>query len=84
MADLRARDLRNDLSSVLRRVQAGERLRVTLRGRPVAVLEPIAVRPPTIEWGAFWSPLARSSADPGLTSDLEAALPGSTDDLSVA
>lgn len=35
------RELRQNLSVYLRRVQAGERLEVTERGRPVARLEPI-------------------------------------------
>ena len=84
MPDLRARELRNDLSRVLRRVQAGERLRVTLRGRPVADLVPVASRPRTMPWSAFWSALARSSADPELTKDLERAIEGDTDDVPVA
>lgn len=38
------RELRQNLSVYLRRVRAGERLEVTERGKPVAVLQPI--RPP--------------------------------------
>ena len=36
------RELRQDLSRYLRRVRAGERLVVTERGRPLAVLSPCA------------------------------------------
>lgn len=36
------RELRQDLSRYLRRVRAGERLVVTDRGRPLAVLAPFA------------------------------------------
>ncbi len=36
------RELRQNLTKYLRRVQRGERLEVTERGRPVAVLAPIA------------------------------------------
>lgn len=35
------RELRQNLSVYLRRVRRGERLEVTERGRPVAILEPI-------------------------------------------
>ena len=35
------RELRQNLSVYLRRVQRGEKLEVTERGRPVAVLQPI-------------------------------------------
>lgn len=35
------RDLRNDVSSVLRRVAAGESFTVTVRGEPVAELVPV-------------------------------------------
>jgi prevent-host-death family protein len=36
------RELRQNLSRYLRRVAAGERLEVTERGKPVAILSPIA------------------------------------------
>jgi prevent-host-death family protein len=36
------RELRNDMGRVLREVEAGERLRITVDGRPVADLVPIA------------------------------------------
>ena|SRR2546421_8613059 len=36
VVDIPARELRNDVRAVLRRVEAGERLRVTSSGRPVA------------------------------------------------
>jgi prevent-host-death family protein len=35
------RQLRNDTASLLRRVQAGERLRITVHGHPVAELVPV-------------------------------------------
>ncbi len=35
------RDLRNDVSAILRRVAAGESFTVTVRGEPVAELTPI-------------------------------------------
>jgi len=81
MSDLRARELRNDLGSILRRVQAGERMRVTLRGRAVADLVPVASRPKTMPWASFWGALAVSAADPGLRDELRRALPDDTDSV---
>jgi prevent-host-death family protein len=38
--DVPQRELRNDTAGVLRRVEAGERVRITVHGRPVAELVP--------------------------------------------
>ncbi|NHN56578.1 type II toxin-antitoxin system prevent-host-death family antitoxin [Calidifontibacter sp. DB0510] len=40
MATIPQKQLRNDVSDVLRRVEAGETLTVTVAGRPVAELSP--------------------------------------------
>ncbi len=42
MMQVSARELRQRLASVLRRVAAGEEVIVTLRGRPFASLKPLA------------------------------------------
>ncbi|MPZ24677.1 MAG: type II toxin-antitoxin system prevent-host-death family antitoxin [Dehalococcoidia bacterium] len=42
MKTIPERELRNHISRVLREVEAGERVRVTVSGRPVADLVPIA------------------------------------------
>jgi prevent-host-death family protein len=84
MVDVPARDLRNDVSAVLRRVEAGERLRVTVSGRPVAEIVPLPKRPRSIPWDAFIQGNERWRADPGLTRELEDLLPGTTDDLPIA
>ncbi len=39
--DVSARDLRNHTAAVLRRAEAGERLRVTVSRRPVAEIVPL-------------------------------------------
>lgn len=44
------RELRQDASSLVRRVEAGERITVTVQGRAVAELVPITPRP-------IWRPL---------------------------
>jgi len=66
MTDLPARELRNDVSGVLRRVEAGERLRVTVSGRPVAELVPLRSRPRTMTGEGFMRHLDGGRADPGL------------------
>ncbi|MEA2500027.1 MAG: hypothetical protein QOH66_1100 [Actinomycetota bacterium] len=84
MVDIPARDLRNDVSAVLRRVEAGEHLRVTVSGRPVAEIVPLPKRPRSIPWDAFIQGSERWRADPGLLDELEDLLPGTTDDLPMA
>ncbi len=81
MSDIPARELRNDVSAVLRRVEAGERLRVTVSGRPVAELVPLPSRPGSISWDALLQGSDRWRADPGLVRDLGDLLPGTTDEL---
>jgi prevent-host-death family protein len=39
--DVPQRQLRNDTAALLRRVEAGERLRITVHGHPVAELVPV-------------------------------------------
>ena len=80
MADIAARDLRNDVSAVLRRVEAGERLRVTVSGRPVAELVPLATRPRSMAWLDFQDALSSSRADSALAADLRELVPDLTDD----
>jgi len=41
MKNIPQRELRNRIGSVLREVEAGERMRITVAGRPVADLVPI-------------------------------------------
>jgi prevent-host-death family protein len=42
---LGARQVRADIAAVLRRAEAGERIVVTVGGRPVAAIGPLAVTP---------------------------------------
>lgn len=45
--------LRNDVGAVLRRVEAGETLRITVHGRPVAKLSPLGERGRTVSSARF-------------------------------
>ena len=83
MADIPARELRNNVSGVLRRVEAGERLRVTVSGRPVAEISPLPSRPRMVSWEAFIAGSENWRADPKLAEDLAELLPDTTDDVVV-
>ncbi|MGO8862304.1 MAG: type II toxin-antitoxin system Phd/YefM family antitoxin [Acidimicrobiales bacterium] len=83
MPDVPSRELRNDVSAVLRRVEAGERLRVTVSGRPVAELVPLSRREQSIPWDVFIRERERWRADAGLSRELADLLPGTTDDLPI-
>ena len=83
MTDVPARELRNDVSAVLRRVEQGERMRVTVSGRPVAELVPLAARPRSMAWSAFLRGRDGWRADPELARELADLLPDTTDDLPI-
>jgi prevent-host-death family protein len=77
--DVSVRELRNHTAEVLRRVEAGERLRVTVDRRPVAELAPLPARD-------VWVPRSRAldalvQADAGLRADLGEALTDTIDEL---
>ena len=81
MAEVPSRELRNDTAGVLRRVQAGEDVVITVNGRGVARLVPVQpVRRRWLPRTELASRLRTAQADPGLRRDL-AALGDSTDDL---
>jgi prevent-host-death family protein len=82
MSTVATRDLRNDTAGVLRRVQAGEQIVITVNGKPVAQLVPLPAA------GGRWIPraeLARrlrtAQADPELRGDLARLAGETTDDL---
>lgn len=81
MADIPVRELRNNVSQVLRRVEAGERLRVTVSGRPVAALVPLSDRPQEMPWQQFISSVTNARADAALADELRALLPDRTDEM---
>ena len=82
MTEVASRELRNETASVLRRVQAGEDITVTLNGRPVARLVPF--EPSRRRWlsrDELVSRIRRAQADPGLRDDLAVLAGETTDDL---
>lgn len=82
MSVVASRELRNDTAGVLRRVAAGERVIITVSGRPVAQLTRIA--PTHRRWlpsTELVSRLRHAQADPGLRSDLAQLAGETTGDL---
>jgi prevent-host-death family protein len=82
MVEVATRELRNDTAGVLRRVEAGETVVITVRGKPVADLIP------HLRDERRWMPrdelielLKTHSADPGLRDDLKRIAGETTDDL---
>lgn len=69
MTEVSARDLRNHTAAILRRVEAGERLRVTVSRRPVAELAPLG-RQAWVSGAAVERLLRDAPADRALLHDL--------------
>jgi prevent-host-death family protein len=81
MAEVASRELRNSTRSLLDRVEAGERLTITVDGRPVAVLAPVARRRQWIAKHEFVPMVIANQADSGLADDLAALAGDMTDDV---
>lgn len=80
MAEVASRELRNDTAGVLRRVQTGEEIVITVNGKPVAQLVPLQrARRRWLPRTELTRRLRVAQADPGLRADL-ARLAGETTD----
>jgi prevent-host-death family protein len=80
--EVASRELRNDTAGLLRKVEEGERIVITRRGKPVADLIPH--RPAISRWftpDEVMEVVERSSADPGLREDLERLVGETTNEL---
>lgn len=77
VTEIPLRELRNHTSEVLRRVEDGESVTVTVSGRPVAQLVPMPRRKQFISWDE----IVTAQADPGMREDLRRLLPDTTDDV---
>jgi prevent-host-death family protein len=74
MKTITQRELRNYASRVLRQVEAGERMRITVDGRPVADLVPIGgVRRTFVPRNEVLRLLARAPLDRRFSRDIEGA-----------
>jgi prevent-host-death family protein len=79
MGEVASRELRNDTRGLLRRVEGGEDVVITVDGRPVAVLRPLG-RPRWVSRSEFARRVLRQ-ADPALAGDLRDLAPDTTGDL---
>lgn len=70
MASIPQRELRNNVSDVLRRAESGEHFTITVHGRPVAELGPVA-RPRRASARSLSQILAETPVDPQWHADLE-------------
>jgi prevent-host-death family protein len=80
--EVASRELRNDTAGLLRRVEEGETIVITRRGKPVADLVPH--RGTTSRWftpDEVVEVIEQNAADPGLKDDLERLVGETTDDL---
>jgi prevent-host-death family protein len=73
------RELRNSISQVLRRVEAGERVTVTVDRRPVARLVPLTRRR-AVPYEEAREIAVRCASDRKLLDELRRVLPDTTDD----
>ena len=82
MRNISQRELRNDISRVLREVEAGEQLRVTVNGRPVADLVPVeGLRRTFVPRDALVELLEKASLGHGFLQDVEPATGATIDEL---
>jgi len=82
IVEVASRELRNDTAGLLRKVEAGETVVITRRGKPVANLVPHRGNAPRWFTREEVAAIAESSsADPGLRADLERLAGETTDDL---
>lgn len=81
-AEVASRELRNNTADLLRRVEAGDEIVITTRGKPVAALVPLS--PERRRWlprAELVRRLASAQADAGLREDLARLAGDTTDDL---
>ncbi len=75
------RELRNQVSAVLREVAAGARLRVTVDGRPVADLVPVTERREFVPRAEVTRILHDAPLDRGFPEDVLSVLRGTIEEL---
>jgi prevent-host-death family protein len=82
MKTIPQRELRNRIGPVLREVEQGRPMRITVDGRPVADLVPIAgIRRTFVARAEIENLLAHASLDRNFARDLDAATGATSDEL---
>ncbi len=81
MSEVASRDLREDTAGVLRRVQGGENITITVEGQPVAMLTPVhQKRRRWLSKAEFLARFQGTQPDRGLRDDLQALAGDATGD----
>jgi prevent-host-death family protein len=75
------RELRNNISAVLREVEAGDAVRVTVRGRPVAELVPLVAGRDHLSPAEVRRIVLEAPLDEGFSADIESAAGATIDEL---
>ncbi len=81
MAAVASRELRNNTRALLDRVDAGEVITITVDGREVAELHPVARRRTWMARSDFVHRVLRHRADSSMRDDLRSLAPDMTDEL---
>jgi prevent-host-death family protein len=81
MRSIPQRELRNDIGRVLREVEAGESIEVTVDGRPVARIVPIEGRRTWVPREQVEKLLREAPLDPGFRRDIDDAVGDTIDTL---
>jgi prevent-host-death family protein len=79
--EIAQRELRNNISAVLREVEAGSHIRVTVRGRPVADLVPVPPSKDHLTSDEVRRVVREAPLDSGFAADVEAAAGATIDEL---
>lgn len=81
MREIPQRELRTNLSAVLREVAVGGSVRVTVRGKAVAELVPVTARKRGLSPQELARIVTDAPLDPGFAADLDAAAGARIDEL---
>lgn len=81
MSEVASRELRNNTRELLRRIEAGEEIIITVDGRPVALLRPVERRRRWMPREEFTQRVLTHQADHRLGEELASLSPETTDDL---
>lgn len=81
MREIPQRELRNNVTAVLREVEAGESLRVTVRGRAVAELVPVVAGAECLTGDDVLRIRREAPLDAAFLSDVEKLAGGTIDEL---
>jgi prevent-host-death family protein len=79
--EIGVRTLRNETSKVISAVEAGERVTLTVRGRPVADIVPHGHRTPWLPGDWLAEALSSRAADPALADELDTLAGRTLDEL---